>query len=373
MKILITGAKGFVGKNLSLTLKARGHEVFDCDLGTPQKELINWIKQCEFIVHLAGVNRPLTVEEFYRGNADFTLELTRLMEENHCNSPVIFSSSIQADREHDYGKSKRMGEIHLRNFGKKTNTPVFIFRLSNLFGKWSRPHYNSVVATFCHNIARDLPIQISDPNAVIEFVYIDDVIDVFVSLIETPLPRQIEEYYYVSPIYPVSLGKLAAMIQSFKDMRTTRELPAMDNQFVRKLYATYLSYLPEDEFGYPLLMHKDARGSFTEFLRSDSAGQVSVNVAKPGITKGEHWHHTKNEKFLVVSGEAEINFRKIGSDEIISYRVNGDELRVIDIPTGYTHNIVNVGDGDLITLIWASEPFDPENPDTFYEKVVRDV
>lgn len=371
MKILITGAKGFVGKNLSLTLKNRQHEVFEYDLGTPKNDLIAWIKECDFIVHLAGINRPLTPEEFYQGNADFTLELTNLLEQNHCNSPIIFSSSIQADRDNDYGKSKRLGEDYLREFGKRTKTPVFIFRLSNLFGKWSRPNYNSVVATFCHNLARDLPIEVSNSEAKVDFVYIDDVVDTFVSFIENPLPKVIDESYIVTPIYPVTLGKLVELIQSFKNIRITRELPDLSDEFVNKLYATYLSYLPEDQFGYPLVMHCDNRGSFTEFLRSNSAGQVSVNVAKPGITKGEHWHHTKNEKFLVVSGEAEINFRKIGADEIITYRVNGNDLKVIDIPTGYTHNIINVGETDLVTLMWANKPFNPDKPDTIYEKVKK--
>ncbi|MDD3389271.1 MAG: NAD-dependent epimerase/dehydratase family protein [Bacilli bacterium] len=369
MKILVTGAQGFVGKNLCLVLNEKGHQVFEYDLGSTKEELVRWIKEADFIVHLAGVNRPLTNDEFYNGNANFTFELTSLMEEYSCKSPIIYSSTIQAERDNDYGRSKKMAEDYLREFSIRTGTPVFIYRLSNLFGKWSRPNYNSVIATFAYNIARDLPIRIDDSEAMINFIYIDDLVFTMLNMIENPQQVKIQDYYFIEPNYPIKIGQLANTIRQFKASRTTLMVPKLDDDFTRKLYATYLSYLPEDDFGYALTMNKDDRGSFTEFLRSEGAGQVSINVTKPGITKGNHWHHTKNEKFLVVSGQAEINFRKIGTTEIITYQVNGDDLRVIDIPTGYTHNITNIGDHDLVTIMWASEPYDKNNPDTHFEKV----
>ena len=369
MKILVTGAKGFVGKNLCLVLNELGYEIFEYDLDSTKNDLIQWIKKADFIVHLAGVNRPLTPEEFYNGNANFTFELVSLMEENKCKSPVIYSSTIQAERDNDYGRSKKMAEDYLQAFSKKTGNPIFIYRLSNLFGKWSRPQYNSVVATFCYNITHNLPIRIDDPETVINFIYIDDLIASFLKVIENPPSKVLQDYYLVEPNYPVKIGHLAQLITQFKESRNSLLLPQLDDDFTRKLYATYLSYLSEDDFGYNLTMKKDERGSFTEFLRTQGAGQVSINITKPGIVKGNHWHHTKNEKFLVVAGEANINFRKIGTQEIITYHVNGHELRVIDIPTGYTHNIVNVGTDDLVTVMWASESYNIDNPDTHFEIV----
>lgn len=381
MKILVTGANGFVGKNLVSTLKnikdgkdkTRSiyiEDIYTYDLDSTIDDLKKYTSDCDFVFHLAGVNRPKDASEFYEGNASFTETLCSLLKEydNHCS--ILISSSIQANKDNDYGKSKKEGEDYLLNHGRSMNSKVYIYRLANLFGKWCRPNYNSVVATWCYNVAHDLDIQINDENVELPLCYIDDVIDEFLNALEGYPTICKEGIYQVHPIHFIKLGELAKIIKSFKESRKTLQIPNMQGgSLEKKLYSTYLSYLPKNQFSYPLKMNIDQRGSFTEFLKTNEFGQVSVNISKPGITKGQHWHHSKNEKFLVVSGEGLIQFRDIYSDEIIEYHVSGDELEVIDIPTGYTHNIINIGKTDMVTIMWANEAFDPEHPDTYFEEV----
>ena len=369
MKILVTGSKGFVGKNLIAELRNRGYDqIFEFDIDTDKSLLNKYTKECDFVFHLAGVNRPKDEKEFMKGNFGFTAELLDLLKKHENKAPVLITSSIHAERDDQYGKSKRAAENLLFEYEADTGSKVFVYRLTNLFGKWSRPHYNSVVATFCYNIARDLGIQITDPEIELELCYIDDVIKEFLKALEGN-PAMQGKFCVVPVTHKVTLGRLAELIRSFKESRTNLGIPDMSDPFIKKLYSTYLSYLPEDKFSYSLKMITDNRGSFTEFIRTPERGQVSVNISKPGITKGNHWHHTKNEKFLVVSGEGLIRFRKIDSDEIIEYRVSGEKLEVVDIPPGYAHSIVNVGDTDLVTIMWANECFDHENPDTYYLEV----
>ncbi len=369
MKILVTGARGFVGKNLIAELKNRGYEdIFEYARDTDKSLLDKYTKECEFVFHLAGVNRPKDETEFMKGNFGFTSELLDLLEKHDNKAPVLITSSIQAERDNPYGKSKKAAEDLLFNYSKETGAKVLVYRLTNLFGKWSRPNYNSVVATFCYNIARNLDIQINNPKVELELCYIDDVVDEFIRAMEGN--PTIEGKFCVVPItHKIKLGELAELIQSFKESRKDLSIPDMEDSLTKKLYSTYLSYLPEDDFSYELKMNVDNRGSFTEFIRTPERGQVSVNISKPGITKGNHWHHTKNEKFLVVSGKGLIRFRKIDSDDIIEYRVSGEKLEVVDIPPGYTHSIINVGDTDMVTIMWVNECFDPENPDTYYLEV----
>ena len=380
MRVLVTGAKGFVGKNLCLALeRLEGVEVFRYDLGNTRAELEEWAGGCDFVFHLAGVNRPKDPAEFAKGNTGFTEELLALLARRPV--PVLLSSSIQAVLDNDYGKSKAAAEEAVRAYGARTGAPVYVYRLANVFGKWCRPNYNSAVATWCHNIARDLSIQVRDPAATVTLVYIDDVVDHFISCLVGRAPRARrgglgeaalpEDFLSVEPSYTSTLGEIVELIRSFHDEPRTLDVPDQRDGFAKKLYATYLSYLPEDQFAYPLTMHADNRGSFTEVLHTVERGQVSVNVSHPGITKGQHWHHTKHEKFLVVSGEGAIRFRKMDdpSAQVITYRVSGAKLEVVRIPPGYTHNIENLGTTDMVTVMWANEVFDPQRPDTFREEV----
>ena len=367
--ILITGSGGFVGKNLVAELRNRGYyNLFEYDVNSSEEQLREYTKKCEFVYHLAGVNRPKETKEFMEGNYDFAAHLIELLEENQNNCPILVSSSIQAAENNPYGESKRKGEDAFFAHAKKYNSKVYVYRLANLFGKWCRPNYNSVVATFCHNIANNLPIKISDRNIEIGLCYIDDVLDSFVNALDDVVIKE-GNYCKVEPLHYISLGRMADLLYEFKNMNLSRELPELKDPLIKKLHATYLSYLPEKGFSYPLKMNQDERGSFTEILRTADRGQVSVNISKPGVTKGNHWHHTKNEKFVVVSGEAVIRFRKIGSEDVIEYRVSGERIEVVDIPVGYTHNITNVGNSDLITVVWCNECFNPEKPDTYYENV----
>jgi UDP-2-acetamido-2,6-beta-L-arabino-hexul-4-ose reductase len=302
------------------------------------------------------------------GNFGLTSRLLELLEKHGNKAPVLMTSSIQAEKDNPYGRSKKAGEDVLFEYYKETDAKVYVYRLPNIFGKWSKPNYNTVVATFCHNIARDLDIQINNVDAELNLCYIDDVLEEFLRALEGN-PTMDGDFCVVPMTYKTKLGELAKLIMSFKESRINLSIPNMDNALARKLYSTYLSFLPEDRFSYDLKMNCDHRGSFTEFIKTPERGQVSVNVSKPGITKGNHWHHTKNEKFLVVSGKGLIRFRNIDSDEIIEYRVSGNKLQVVDIPTGYTHSIVNVGETDLVTVMWANEMFDPETPDTYFLEV----
>lgn len=364
MKILVTGSSGFIGKNLCETLKIKKIDFICFDRDT-KNTLEDCVNECDFVIHLAGVNRPLNNEEFYNGNTNLTYRLIELLKNKNCKTPIILSSSIQAEKDNDYGKSKKMAEDLVFNYAKDTGANVFVFRLENAFGKWCRPNYNSVIATFCHNIANNLEIKINDPDAEISFVYIDDIVNGFINCFESEGSSNI---LYIRPAYKKTIGEVAGLLYSFKESRKNLLIPEMSG-FSKKLYSTYLSYLDVNDFGYPLEMKCDFRGSFTEFLKTNDRGQVSVNISKPNIIKGNHWHHSKNEKFLVVKGEGIIRFRKIGESEIIEYKVNGNKLEVIDIPVGYTHNIENIGSEDMITIMWANELFDVDNPDTYYEEV----
>jgi UDP-2-acetamido-2,6-beta-L-arabino-hexul-4-ose reductase len=369
MKILVTGAKGFVGKNLIAELKNKGYtDIIEFSRETDKSFLDQYAKECEFVFHLAGVNRPNDEKEFMEGNFEFTSELLELLKKHNNKSPILITSSIQAERDNPYGRSKKAGEDLLFYYGKEAEVKVLVYRLPNLFGKWSKPNYNTVVATYCYNISRGLDIQVNNSNAELILCYIDDVLEEFIKALEDN-PTKKDDYCFVPITHNVKLGELAETIIGFKESRTNLSIPNMEDGLIKKLYSTYLSFLPEDEFSYDLKMNCDKRGSFTEFIRTPERGQVSVNISRPGITKGNHWHHTKNEKFLVVSGEGLIRFRKIDFDEILEYRVSGDKLQVVDIPTGYTHSIVNIGETDLITVMWANECFNPDKPDTFFLEV----
>lgn len=367
--ILITGAQGFVGKNLVAQLRADGFEhLLLYDMDTPPEALATYAQTAEFVFHLAGVNRPQNPNEFYTGNRGLTEQLLHLLAQNGNKAPVLLTSSVQAALENDYGISKREAENLVFAHEAATGAPALVYRLPGVFGKWCRPAYNSVIATFCHNIANNLPIEVRDPAYAFPIVYIDDVIHGFMAAIDGRAirDRALPGYCHLGcDVYDVALGQVAGLIESFRASRATLAVPDMGDALTRKLYATYLSYLPTGEFAYPLDTHSDARGSFTEFLRTEERGQVSVNITKPGIVKGNHWHHTKNEKFLVVKGEGVIRFRKPHETGVVTYHVSGDKLTVVDIPTGYTHNIENTGEGEMVTVMWASEPFDPAHPDTY--------
>ena len=373
--ILVTGAAGFVGRNLLFALQNRGYtRVFAYDRDSTQSELEAWCGSARFVFHLAGVNRPKDPKEFYDGNSDLTAQLCRLLAAAGGQCPVLMTSSTQAVNDSDYGKSKALAEAALLAYGKDTGAAVHLTRMPGVFGKWCRPGYNSVVATFCHNIANDLPVSIRDESFSLPLVYIDDVIDCLIGAMEghTVPDAQNPGYFAIHPVYEITLGELATTLRGFRDSRTTLTVPHQGDALTKKLYSAYLSYLePNHGFSYPLAMHTDARGSFTEFLRTPERGQVSINISKPGIVKGNHWHDSKNEKFLVVQGCGVIRFRRPDSDEIFSYHVTGDKLEVVDIPTGYTHNIENEGDTDLVTVMWANECFDPEHPDTWFLPVQK--
>jgi len=369
MKILITGAKGFIGKNLVAELKNRKSlDIFEYDIETDPTLLDEYCKKADFVFHLAGVNRPKDQSEFMEGNFGFTSALLNTLKKHNNTCPVMISSSIQAILDNPYGMSKKAGEDLLFEYSKETGAKVLIYRFPNVFGKWCRPNYNSAIATFCYNIARNLPIKVNDPSVVMKLVYIDDVVD---ELINALYGKENRNGFFceVPVVHIITLGEVVDLIYSFKKSRDERSIPNMYDSFTKKLYSTYLSYLPEDGFSYELKMNVDNRGSFTEFIKTLDRGQVSVNISKPGITKGNHWHRTKNEKFLVVSGKGVIRFRKIDLDKIIEYYVSGEKLEVVDIPPGYTHNIENIGDTDMVTIMWANEPFDPENTDTYYLEV----
>lgn len=370
MKVLVTGSNGFIGKNLVAKLdELKIYEIVTYDINNTLEELKKAVLEAEFIFHLAGVNRPTDINEFYSGNSGLTGDIVRLLEKNKKNTPMLITSSIQAELDNDYGKSKKMAEEVLATYGNKSNAPVYIFRLQNVFGKWCRPNYNSAVATFCHNIANELEVWVADESREVNLVYIDDVVEAFVSALSEESRDVNKQYHEVKVTYKKTLGEIVSLINSFKESRETLRVPNMVDEFAKKLYSTYLSYLPEGSFSYPLKMNIDNRGSFTEFLKSDDRGQVSINISKPGITKGNHWHHSKNEKFLVVSGEGVIKFRKVGSEEVSEYKVSGSKLEVVDIPVGYTHNIINTGDTDMVTVMWVNEVFNPEKPDTIFLEV----
>ncbi len=380
MNILVTGAKGFIGKNLVAWLKniKEGKDktfsvnpylnIFEYDIDTDPDLLDEYCRTTDFVFNLAGVNRPKDQGEFMSGNFGFASTLLDTLKKHGNRCPVMLSSSIQATLDNPYGRSKMAGEDLFFDYAKETGAKVLVYRFPNVFGKWCRPNYNSAIATFCHNIARDLPITVHDRSVIMNLAYIDDVVTELINALAGNENRK-GQFCEVPIVYTITLGEIVDLIYSFKASRDKRSIPNMADEFTKKLYATYLSYLPTDQFSYPLKMNIDERGSFTEIIRTPDRGQFSINIIKPGITKGNHWHNMKNEKFLVVSGSGVIRFRRIDSNEVIEYYVSGDKLEVLDIPTGYTHNIENLGDTDLITFMWANECFNPNIPDTFYEEV----
>ena len=355
MKILITGAGGFIGKNLIANLRGE-HEILEYHHAAGLETLEKLCRECEFVFHLAGVNRPENPDEYTTGNEIFTAELVKLLADNPC--PIIFTSSIQAELDNPYGRSKLAAEKILR----AQSARAVIYRLPNVFGKWCRPNYNSAVATFCFNAAHNLPLQVNDPAREMKLVYIDDVIKEFLRVLKGDEPQSI-------PTYKINLQKLAELIQSFPRCRANLSVPDQTDELTAKLYSTYQSYLPEENFSYKLNMHKDERGSFSEFVRTNGQGQFSANVIKPHVTKGNHWHHSKHEKFFVVSGEGVIRFRQIFSAKIFEYKVSGERHEVVEIPPGYTHSIENTGETDMTVIIWANENFNPAAPDTYFLKV----
>lgn len=388
MNILVTGASGFVGKNLLSQLrnirdgKAKNYAVegdltlYEYDLGSTPEELDLYCRNADFVFNLAGVNRPQDPAEFMKGNFGFASTLLDTLKKHGNTCPVMISSSIQASLDNPYGESKRAGEQLLFDYAEETGAKVLVYRFPNLFGKWCRPNYNSAVATFCNNIANDLPITVNDPSVELHLVYIDDVVDELIGALTGGEHRD-GAFCVVPTSHRITLGGIVDLLHSFRRMPETLEVPdTTTDGFAKKLYSTYLSYLPEDRFAYDLKMNTDARGSFTEILRTADRGQFSVNVSKPGITKGQHWHHTKNEKFVVVYGHGLIQLRKVGKDEqgndypVVNYEVSGEKIRVVEMIPGYTHNIVNLSDTeDLVTFMWCNECFDPAKPDTYFEPV----
>ena len=399
MKILVTGAKGFVGKNLVASLynlkngkdKTRPNlnieEIYEYDIDGTPTQLNEYCKQADFVFNLAGVNRPQTQEEFMQGNFGFASTLLDTLKKHENKCPVMLSSSIQATligryADGEYGKSKKAGEELFFEYGKQNGVKVCVYRFPNLFGKWCRPNYNSAVATFCNNIANDLPINVNDPKVELELLYVDDLVNEMLDLLEgkahrceydglNPIEKSDGSYYFVPVTHKVTLGEIVDLLNTFKDQPKTLVMPEIPNgSFAKKLYSTYLSYLPKEKTIFDLKMNVDDRGSFTELLKTANCGQFSVNVSKPGITKGQHWHNTKWEFFIVVSGKGLIQQRKIGTEEVLNFEVGGEKIQAVHMLPGYTHNIINLSETeDLVTVMWANEQFDPNHPDTYFEKV----
>ena len=399
MNILITGAKGFVGKNLVAALRTLQDgrdrtrpalqigEIFEYDIDSTTEELENACQKADFVFNLAGVNRPQNPEEFMQGNFGFASTLLDTLKKYKNTCPVMLSSSVQATlvgryANGEYGKSKKAGEELFFTYAEETGAKVLVYRFPNLFGKWCRPNYNSAVATFCNNIANDLPITVNDASTELELLYIDDLITEMLDALEDkahrceyegvdPVATASGRYCYAPITHKVTLGEIVELLESFKNQPATLVMPEIPcNSFAKKLYSTYLSYLPKEKVAFPLKMNEDARGSFTELLKTANCGQFSVNISKPGITKGQHWHHTKWEFFIVVSGKGLIQMRKIGTDEVLNFEVSGDHIQAVHMLPGYTHNIINLSETEnLVTVMWANEAFDPAKPDTYFEVV----
>ncbi len=399
MKILVTGAKGFVGKNLCAALKNLKEgkdktrpalsieEIFEYDIDSNPADLETYCEQVDFVFNLAGVNRPQTQEEFMQGNFGFASTLLDTLKKYNNKCPVMLSSSIQATligryADGEYGKSKKAGEDLFFDYMANGGGQVCVYRFPNLFGKWCRPNYNSAVATFCNNIANDLPITVNDRAIELELLYIDDLVREMLDLLEgkghrcdydglTPVESETGRYYFVPITHKVTLGEIVDLLYKFREQSETLIIPEIPNgSFAKKLYSTYLSYLPQEKVAFDLKMNVDTRGSFTELLKTEKCGQVSINISKPGITKGQHWHHTKWEFFIVVAGHGLIQQRKIGTDEVLNFEVSGDKIQAVHMLPGYTHNIINLSEtGNLVTVMWANEQFDPRHPDTFFEIV----
>ena len=399
MKILVTGAKGFVGKNLCAALKNLKNgkdktrpallveEIYEYDVDSNPADLDGYCKNADFVFNLAGVNRPQTQEEFMQGNFGFASTLLETLKKHSNKCPVMLSSSIQATligryADGEYGKSKKAGEELFFDYQEKEGGQVCVYRFPNLFGKWCRPNYNSAVATFCNNIANDLPITVNDRAIELELLYIDDLVAEMLDLLDgkghrcdydglNPVSSDTGKYYYAPITHKVTLGEIVDLLQKFRAQSETLVIPEISNgSFAKKLYSTYLSYLPKEKVAFDLKMNVDARGSFTELLKTEKCGQVSINISKPGITKGQHWHHTKWEFFIVVAGKGLIQQRKIGTDEVLNFEVSGEKIQAVHMLPGYTHNIINLSDTEnLVTVMWANECFDPQKPDTFFEVV----
>lgn len=399
MNILVTGAKGFVGRNLVENLKTIQdgrnrtrpnlsiEEIYEYDLDTPPAMLEDYCAKADFVFNLAGVNRPKDQSEFMSGNFGFASDLLNTLKRHQNRCPVMLASSIQATLigrygQSDYGKSKLAGERLFFSYSHETGASALVYRFPNLFGKWCRPNYNSAVATFCYNIARGLPIQVNDPSTELELLYIDDLVEEMLDALEGKahrceydgldvVPSAAGKYCYVPTTHKVTLDAIVELLRQFKEQPQTLVLPEIPNgSFAKKLYSTYLSYLPKEAVVVPLKMNVDDRGSFTELLKTTNCGQVSVNISKPGVTKGQHWHNTKWEFFMVVSGHGLIQERKVGADEVLEFEVSGEQIEAVHMLPGYTHNIINLSDSEnLVTVMWANETFDAKHPDTFYEKV----
>jgi UDP-2-acetamido-2,6-beta-L-arabino-hexul-4-ose reductase len=399
MKILVTGAKGFVGKNLCAQLnnikecKAKCYgdltvsAVYEYDIDSTVEDLDKYCTDCDFVFNLAGVNRPQTTEEFMQGNFGFASLLLETLKKHGNTCPVMISSSIQATLAgrfgtSEYGKSKKAGEELMFEYEKETGAPVLVYRFPNLFGKWCRPNYNSAVATFCNNIANDLPIQVNDRSVEMELLYIDDLVDEMIAALKgeahrcefdavETVPTEGGRYCYCPITHKITLGEIVDLIYSFADQPKTLMIPEIpENSFAKKLYSTYLSYLPKDKVAFPLKMNVDDRGSFTELVHTLNCGQVSINISKPGITKGQHWHNTKWEFFIVVSGHGLIQQRRVGSDEVLNFEVSGDKIEAVHMLPGYTHNIINLSDTEnLVTVMYCNEIFNTNKPDTYFEPV----
>jgi len=375
MRVLITGASGFVGRNLCANL-ARLPEEFTLlrfDVETPAEALAEYAEQADFVIHLAGVNRPGNPAEFVTGNFELTRELLAMLKQRTEKIPFVLASSTQAALDNPYGESKRAAEAEAFAYARETGAPAYVFRYPGVFGKWCRPFYNSVVATFCHQAARNEAMRVDDPSIELNLLYIDDLIETLMAFLRgggACQPSETDGFCHASPIYSITLGRLADTLRGFADSRAAFAITGdRADPLTRKLYATFLSYLPEDGFAVPALRHADARGDFAELIKSAHFGQVSVSRTLPGVTRGQHWHNTKVEKFIVIQGEGIIRFRKLGSDAVLSYPVSGERYDIVDIPPGYTHNIENTGSGELLLLLWAGELFDRENPDTYFEEV----
>ena len=389
-KILVTGSNGFVGKNTVVALKeAKKYEILTIDRNNTEEELKKSVLEADFIVHLAGVNRPKDTKEFYEGNGGLTEKIVGFLREENKNTPILITSSTHAVLDNDYGKSKKQSEDALIKYSDECGAKVYIFRLPNLFGKWCRPNYNSAVATFCHNIAHDLDVWINDPAIELNLVYIDDVVASIIDVIEDEnivklsnldeevavtttgaSSIQIDKYYYeVTTVYKRTLGNIVDSLKMFRNMRNSLLIPDLSDGFNKALYSTYLTYLEEDDFSYYLDKKEDNRGWLAELVKSEQFGQMFVSKTHPGITRGNHWHHTKTEKFIVIQGQAAIRFRKLDEDKVIEYIVDGEKPQVLDIPPGYTHSIENIGQDEVITLFWSNEMFNPEKPDTYFLEV----
>lgn len=369
-KILITGANGFIGKNLQENLRRLENiKIYTFDIENSLNELETMIKEVDFIYHLAGINRPKNPKDFYKGNSDLVGILTSLLEKYNKNTPILITSSIQAIKDNDYGKSKLSGENLLKEYAKRNQANIYIYRLANVFGKWCKPNYNSVIATWCHNIANNIDIMINDRNTIVEFVYIDDVIETITQHLINSDSKEKSFYYKIPVSYMKKLGEIEQLLKEFKMNRKNLIIQHIGTGFERALYATYLSYLSPNDFSYTLNQHLDNRGSFVEILKTLDSGQISISTSKPGITRGNHYHNTKNEKFLVIKGKAQIKFRHILNSQIIEYNVSDEKLEIVDVPVGYTHNITNIGSDEMILIIWANEQFDKNNPDTYFLEV----